>query len=239
MPCSVFSTPLVSPFDPSAVCWPHCICLSLLTGRRQHVHLSPLCPFMRCLSACLSDVHWSVRRNKRSVCLSCHVSRLLVLPWGVCMPGRLGLSPSRNSCSWDAFPGQSLPGAGSRPQASLRCSVVNRQEMTGSQGQSFLERPLKTPHPRGKVMCKLRSGSVKQLRKKWDLETGRRWLLLFQLTEGSNFKPGCSWSSCKKGKKPEKNEGGVDSLSCHTPLWKCQWLFSCLLRKSSLSPPCE
>ena len=40
----------------------------------QHVPLSLLCPFTCCLSASPLDDHWTIRRNKNSVRLSCQVA---------------------------------------------------------------------------------------------------------------------------------------------------------------------
>lgn len=74
--------------------------------------------------------------------------------------------------------------------------------------------------------------------KKGGLEPRGCWLLLFWLMEVLNFTPGCNWSSCWKGMKP-KDEGAVGSLSCHRPLWECQWLFPVFLATPPLCCPCE
>lgn len=144
----------------------------------------------------LSDVHWSVRRNKRSVCLSCQVSRLLVLPWGICRLGQLGLPLSRNSSRWAAFQLKDCLElvVSDTGLSEMLCGQQARNDRW-SLGQSFLEWSLKTPYTRGRSGVSCKAGVLSSWRRKWDFETRRYWLLLFQLTQVSNFKLCCSWSS--------------------------------------------
>lgn len=79
------------------------------------------------------------------MCLFCQVSRLLMLPRGVCRPGWKGLAFSRSSCCWDAF--QVRGCLELRVRGTGLCEMVCGQQARNdrwSPGQSLLERSLKT-----------------------------------------------------------------------------------------------
>ena len=87
--------------------------LSLLTEHPQHVHLSPCCSFMWCLSLSLSHVPGA--SGEQEACVSVLSGQQVVgsgVPPGSLQAGPAGASFFQDKLLLGCFPGQTLAGAG-------------------------------------------------------------------------------------------------------------------------------